>query len=91
MKLRRKIMLAVSSLTLMAAVLLTGCGAPEAEETAVAEKGFLVLSVNPEIRIEYNEEGQVTALSGQNQEGQQIVDGYQDYVCLLYTSPSPRD
>ena len=80
MKLRRKIMLAVSSLTLMAAVLLTGCGAPEAEETAVAEKGFLVLSVNPEIRIEYNEEGQVTALSGQNQEGQQIVDGYQDYV-----------
>ena len=51
MKLRRKILVAVSSLTVMTAVLLSGCSAPAAEESAVSEKGILTLSVNPKFKL----------------------------------------
>ena len=64
MKLRRKLFAAVSSLAVAATVLLTGCGAPAQEGTALKETGTLTLSVNPEIQIEYNRDGKVTALTG---------------------------
>ena len=47
--------------------LLAGCGqAPEQETagTSLSEGGTLLLSVNPEIQIDYNKEGHVTALTG---------------------------
>lgn len=80
MKLRRKILVAVSSLTVMTAVLLSGCSAPAAEESAISEKGILTLSVNPEIQIEYDKDGKVLALTGQNEDGIKIVEAYQDYI-----------
>ena len=52
MKSRRKLLAAVSSLAVAAAVLLAGCGAPAQEGTALKETGILTLSVNPEIQIE---------------------------------------
>ena len=65
----------------MAAVLLTGCGSTETGEGgALQEMGVLTLSVNPEIRIEYNQEGKVTGLTGQNDDGEGIVASYQDYI-----------
>ena len=80
MKLRRKMFAAVSSLAVLSAALLAGCGAQPSDGTALQETGILTLSVNPEIRIEYNRDGRVTALTGQNEEGKQIVASYQDYI-----------
>ena len=80
MKLRRKLFAAVSSLAVVSAVLLAGCGAPAQEGTALKETGVLTLSVNPEIQIEYNGEGKVTALTGRNDDGKGIVEAYPDYI-----------
>ena len=80
MKLRRKFFTAVSSLAVAATVLLTGCGAPAQEGTALKETGTLTLSVNPEIQIEYNKDGKVTALTGRNDDGKGIVEDYTDYI-----------
>ena len=65
---------------LLLCALLSGCAgqgtaAPPAEET-----GFFTLSVNPEIRVEYDREGKVVSLTGQNDDGKEIVDGYRDYI-----------
>ena len=80
MKLRRKLFAAVSSLAVASAVLLAGCGAPAQEGTALKETGVLTLSVNPEIQIEYNRDGKVTALTGRNDDGKGIVEAYPDYI-----------
>ena len=69
MKMRRKLLstfAAVSSLAVLSAALLTGCNTPSnTEGTTLQETGTLILSVNPQIQIEYNKEGKVTALAGQ--------------------------
>ena len=80
MKLRRKLFAAVSSLAVALAVLLAGCGAPAQEGTALKETGVLTLSVNPEIQLEYNRDGKVTALTGRNDDGKGIVEAYPDYI-----------
>ncbi len=83
MKTRRKLAAAVSSLAMAAIVLLTGCGnsaessVPAAEETAA---GAIILSVNPEIRVEYDREGLVTEITGANDDGKAIVASYPDYI-----------
>ena len=98
MKLRRKIFVAVSSLAVLSAALLTGCGAPASDNTSLPQTGILTLSVNPEIRIEYDKEGKVLAMAGENDDGKSIVSNCKEYVgmdcddvlkdliCLLYTS-----
>ena len=43
------------------------------------ETGTIILSVNPEISIEYDENGKVIALTGNNVDGEGIVAAYQDY------------
>ena len=61
------------------------------EETAVAEvqsletptlgeAGILILSVNPEIRIDYDKDGKVTAISGRNEDGNKIAQAAQDEI-----------
>ncbi len=81
MTLRRKVLAAVSSLAVASTLLLAGCGSdPSSSGTALKENGTLILSVNPEIQIEYNRDGQVTALTGRNEDGKQVVSTYQDYV-----------
>ena len=49
------------------------------ESSALPETGTIILSVNPEISIEYDENGKVIALTGNNVDGEGIVDAYQDY------------
>ena len=80
MNMRRKFFAAVSSLAVTSAVLLAGCGATVQEGTALKETGTLTLSVNPEIQIEYNREGKVTALTGRNDDGKGVVEAYPDYI-----------
>ena len=80
MKWRRKMFAAVSP---WLGRKVAGCGqAPEQETagTSLSEGGTLLLSVNPEIQIDYNKEGHVTALTGKNEDGKSIVAGYPDYV-----------
>lgn len=76
MKSRRKLFAAVSSLAVAITVLLTACGAPTQQGTALKETGTLTVSVNPEIQIEYNKDGKVTALTGRNDDGKGIVEVY---------------
>ena len=94
MKMRKVLLAAFTSLTFTAAVFTTGCGSQEngqVQETeikaeaeasqgeALADKGIITLSVNPEISIEYDKEGKVTAVTGNNADGEGIVSAYQDY------------
>lgn len=89
----RKVLLAALTIS-AAAVFTAGCGsqgtgteqekemtaaAESSQGTALADTGIITLSVNPEISIEYDEEGKVTALTGKNVDGEGIVSAYQDY------------
>ena len=47
-----------------------------AEAAATRTAGVLLLSVNPEIEVEYDERGLVTEVEGVNDEGRGIADGY---------------
>ena len=80
MNLRRKLFTTASSLAVVSAVLLTGCGTSAQNGAELQETGVLTLSVNPEIQIEYNKEGKVAALTGRNDDGKSIVEAYPDYV-----------
>ena len=52
----------------------------EAGSAALAETGILVLSVNPEIQIDYDKEGIVTAITGRNEDGKKIAEASQDEI-----------
>lgn len=82
MKLRNQFLTAIAALTFGAATLLAGCSAaPETTDgAALRDTGIITLSVNPEISIEYNKQGQVTDLKGNNADGAKIVSAYPDYV-----------
>ena len=80
MKQRRKVLAAVSSLAVLGAALLAGCGTPANEGAILPETGTLTLRVNPEIAIHYNQSGKVVALKGDNQDGREIVEAYPDYI-----------
>ncbi len=64
---RRKFFAAASSLAVLAAALLTGCG--DAPQAGSVPAGTLTLRVNPEIQIAYYEEGKVLSLTGENGDG----------------------
>ena len=69
-------------------VLMTGCaGKPEEAEvgsdnevTVQESSGTLILKVNPEIAVDYDENGRVTAVYGRNEDGRKIVENYRDYI-----------
>ena len=89
---KKNISMKALGLTLSAAfaVLLAGCGAQTSSQTesgsasdlTVAGKttaGTLLLSVNPEIEIGYDEKGRVQAVEGVNDDGKAVVVGYTDF------------
>lgn len=86
---KKKFNAKVFSLACMAALslaLLTGCGTTDTEETAAAgfsgesqTAGTLLLSVNPEIEVTYDDQGNATALTAMNQEGEAILASYTDF------------
>ena len=75
---RRKFFAAASSLAVLAAALLTGCG--DAPQAGSVPAGTLTLRVNPEIQIAYDEKGKVLSLTGENGDGKEIVAAYPDYI-----------
>ena len=81
-------------LALTAALTLTACGSPAGTETSqvtadgtnpVAQEaangsvGTVLLSVNPEIEIDYDKAGNVVALTGLNADGQAVLASYTGY------------
>ena len=53
---------------------------PESLAATVSQTaGSILLSVNPEIEIEYDGRGMVTALEGMNEDGKTVIAGYADY------------
>ena len=84
-----KRILATATMGAALAAVLAGCGTtPTAAsqsaggtgEALVAQAaGTLLLSVNPEIEIEYDDAGLVTEIEGVNDEGRGVVSGYSDY------------
>ena len=61
------------------ALMLVGCGTANTNGTALANGGTLLLRVNPDIEIDYDGNGLVTAVSGTNDEGRAIVSNYTGY------------
>ena len=87
---KKKSMLALVLAMTMSTGLLFGCGqnSTEATVTETVEEtsaepqpagGTLVLSVNPEIEINYDENGNVTEISGRNDDGNAILANYSGY------------
>ena len=72
------------------ALLLVGCSGDSANDsqaalsatdgTVLADSGTLYLKVNPEIAIDYDENGKVTGIVGVNDDGTDIVDMYPDFI-----------
>lgn len=58
---------------LMATVILAGCKASERSDSDITAAGSLLLSINPEIRIEYDENGNVLSVKGVNKDGIALI------------------
>ncbi|MBS6196667.1 MAG: PepSY domain-containing protein [Clostridiales bacterium] len=77
------------SIAALSALLLTGCGANSSETSTAAPAadttadttvaGTVLLSVNPEIEVDYNQKGMVVEIEGLNEDGKKIIGGYSDY------------
>lgn len=57
-----------------------GLGSLSAQEEMLSDTGTLILKVNPEIALKYNEEGIVTNITGNNEDGQKIIENYADFI-----------
>ena len=84
-----KSILATATMGVALTAVLAGCGAAPAAPTqeagapeqpaAVQAAGTLLLSVNPEIEIDYDDNGLVTEIEGVNDDGRGIVSDYAGY------------
>lgn len=80
-KMNWKKFLALTASAALALALLAGCGAQPAEQ-ASAENGTVgtvLLSVNPEIEVEYDKNGMVLEIEGLNKDGKTVVKDVKDY------------
>lgn len=73
----------------MFALLLAGCSGNNtkagmstlsADGQELSESGVLRLKVNPDISIHYNENGVVTEVKGENDDGVKLIEDYADYI-----------
>lgn len=66
-----------------AASLLTGCGASDTSAVEAANEngsiGTVLLSVNPEIEVSYDDDGMVVEVEGVNDDGRSISENYTGY------------
>ena len=92
MKKNMRRLMALSLAAALALTALTGCGGNAsssdamsvstgtlAQEETSARVGTILLSVNPEIEMDYNDVGNVVALTGRNQEAQTLLASYTGY------------
>ena len=73
----KKFVIAIALALVMSLTCLTGCGGQTATEvpsgTELASGGVLVLSVNPEIAVEYDKAGVVTGVTARNDDALAII------------------
>ena len=92
MKKNMRRLMALSLAAALALTALTGCGGNAsssdamsvstgtlAQEETSARVGTILLSVNPEIEMDYDDLGNVVALTGRNQEAQTLLASYTGY------------
>lgn len=77
--LKHKNVLATAAILSMA-FMATGCGASAPADTASNAAGSILLSMNPEIEIEYDKEGMVLEMEGINDDGKGIAANYKDFA-----------
>lgn len=75
-----------AALCALSLILLAGCGTPSAGTPTAADPeaktkaaGTVLLSVNPEIEVEYDDNGLVLEVDGQNDDGRAVADRYTGY------------
>ena len=70
-------------LTLVSALslsFLVACSQPKSStKIANSDAGILLLKVNPEIAIFYDEEGKVTNIESRNDDAKKIIESYTDF------------
>jgi uncharacterized membrane protein YkoI/predicted small secreted protein len=89
---KKKLLKALSLMLAVFALVLAGCATGTTEEgsgladiqtaegEAVSDSGVLVLRINPELAIKYDQDGLVTDVEGRNSDGQEIIEEYSDYA-----------
>ena len=80
-KMNWKKFLTLTASAALALSLLAGCGAQPAEQSSTESKavGTVLLSVNPEIEVEYDKSGLVLEIEGLNKDGKTVVKDMKDY------------
>ena len=80
-KMNWKKSLTLTASAALALSLLAGCGAQPAEQSSTESKavGTVLLSVNPEIEVEYDKSGLVLEIEGLNKDGKTVVKDVKDY------------
>ena len=81
----KKMLLTLTTGCLLVTTMFTGCGQEREELSSAADNvtavaGHIYLSVNPEIKISYNNDGLVTEILGINEDGKGIVSVYDNYI-----------
>lgn len=68
-------LLAAIMIMIMSVGALAGCGS----EASAAEGGRLILKVNPQVAVDYDDAGMVTGLEGLNADGEKLIKDYEGY------------
>ena len=79
----KKSVIAIVLALVMSLACLTGCGqnaSAPASGTEIASGGVLILSVNPEIAVEYDEKGHVTGVTARNDDAIAIIDSCEGLI-----------
>lgn len=79
----KKSVIAIVLALVMSLACLTGCGqnaSAPASGTEIASGGVLILSVNPEIAVEYDENGLVTGVTARNDDAIAIIDSCEGLI-----------
>lgn len=95
-KMNWKKSLTLTASAALALALLAGCGAQPAEQVSSENGavGTVLLSVNPEIEVEYDKNGLVLEIEGLNEDGKTVVKDVKDYQgkdCRTVVSELVRD
>ena len=79
MRKNKRNILLCAALTIAMIASFTGCGKSQAAANKTDAYGKILLSVNPEIEIEYDDKGIVVEIEGANDDGKTIVADYAEY------------
>ena len=86
-RMNRKALVAGLGMSMVLAAALSGCGGTGQTTAAVSVPseaasevaGYVLMSVNPEIELSYDGEGNVVELEGANDDGRSVLADYDDY------------